>query len=863
MTREKKPYDRSMKKIAKLITAAAGITTLTAGIPSIAAASITAPMNNPVGVKQHIQNYLSERFPSGLHAGESFSIAWNDIFEESSKLEYTIIVQNDSVADVKEWSGLNSLRIGLKKQGTTMVNVVAKRKGEQAVYHERFRLTAAAPVGLDSNGDGAGIDDVVKYFKAHPERFTQAEDYRRLLQAAVGSTVTVPNRAPVSSDDAEEVSLFAGSNISLHMNDYFRDEDGDLLTYSLQVQPQNGGGAANVTLAGDGKLEIVGLNQSPNPVRATVTASDGGLTASHSFIITVSKLNHAPAAESGLLSVIEDTSATGTLVGSDADGDALTYRIDKQGTKGVVTITNASTGEYTYVPHPNANGSDTFKFIVNDGKADSVSATISVTIEPVEDPIIVDPNNRLGIHNDGIITLRKNQSVAIDMTRVFSNPDGKKVDYRYSEGSGLDIHMESEGYLIIRADEEYTTADSYSVGLKVKEREEGNEWFTHYITINIAEGEDLGNQSMNPDPLTTIDLPLASYFELGGSNAWTWSVENKDAATGSLGAAITGTTLSLRGLTDGASKLAVNLNDGHGGIISDEIIVYVGNWIPHDVGNVFMRSNYETPYYSATIDLKEIFYGAEEYRVLETNDANILSVSEPVLSWFSSEYGSAVYVELAESTPTTMTVEARNEFGQTAVYVVHMVWNKPPVYIGDHEPIIIRKGDTYLLNMLDPVRFEDPDGDELEFNAMIDDRTRAEVGEPSGSIIPIYGLEVGASHLFLEAYDGVNNNYNYPDIPIAVLGDHDEYVKFDDMENAWVKSLDISAHLGGMTGPYTVSLSENGSIHSEDITGSTLTLTAFPQYGNDKSDMIKVTVSDGTTIREFNVYVFIPRLPPG
>ncbi|CAH1225622.1 hypothetical protein PAECIP111893_05280 [Paenibacillus plantiphilus] len=859
MTREKKPYDRSMKKIAKLITAAAGITTLTAGIPSIAAASVTAPMNNPVGVKQHIQNYLSERFPNGLHAGESFSIAWNDIFEESSTLEYTIIVQNDSVADVKEWSGLGSLRIGLKKQGTTMVNIVAKRRGEQAsVYHERFRLTAAAPVGLDSNGDGAGIDDVVKYFKAHPERFTQAEDYRRLLQAAVDSTVTVPNRAPVSSDNTEEVSLFAGSSISLDMNDYFRDEDGDLLTYSLQVQPQNGGGAANVTLSGDGKLEIEGLNQSPNPVRATVTAGDGGLTASHSFIITVSKFNHAPVAESGALSVIEDTSATGTLVGSDADGDALTYRIDKQGTKGVVTITNASTGEYTYVPHPNANGSDTFEFIVNDGKADSAKATISVTIQPVEDPIVVDPNNQLGINNDGIITLSKNQSVAIDMTRVFSNPDKKKVDYRYSEGSGLDIHMESDGYLIIRADEEYTTADSYSVGLEVKERGESNEWFTHYITVNITEEEDLGNQSMNPDPLTAIDLPLANYFVLGGSNAWTLSVWNKDAATGSLSASITGTTLSLHGLADGASKLAVNLNDGHGSIISDEMIVYVGNWIPHDVGNVFMRFS-ETPYYHAQIDLNKIFYGATEYRVLETDDANIHSVSKPLLSWFSSESGHTLYVDLAESTPTTMTVEARNEFGQTAVYVVHMVWNNPPVYIGDHEPIIIRKGDTYLLNMLDPVRFEDPDGDELVFNAFIDDVTRAEVGEPSGSIIPIYGSEVGASHLFLEASDGVNVIDIYPDIPIAVLGAQDEYVKFN---HTWVKSLDISTHLSGLTGPYTVSVSENDSIQSADITGSTLTLTAYPQYDNDQSDMVKVTVSDGTAIREFNIYVFIPsRLP--
>src|SRR5262249_376897 len=87
----------------------------------------------------------------------------------------------------------------------------------------------------------------------------------------------------------------------------------------------------------------------------------------------------------GSLSAIEDTPATGKLIASDADGNALTYSILAGPGKGAVTITNPSTGAYTYTPAANLNGSDMFTFKVNDGTADSNVATITVAIQPVND----------------------------------------------------------------------------------------------------------------------------------------------------------------------------------------------------------------------------------------------------------------------------------------------------------------------------------------------------------------------------------------------------------------------------------------------------------------------------------------------
>jgi VCBS repeat-containing protein len=102
------------------------------------------------------------------------------------------------------------------------------------------------------------------------------------------------------------------------------------------------------------------------------------------------KVNGAPVATANTLSVSEDTTATGTLAGTDANGDALTYSVVSQGGKGTVTITNAATGAFSYAPSANATGADTFTFRATDVHGTQSSpATITVTIAPANDPPVL------------------------------------------------------------------------------------------------------------------------------------------------------------------------------------------------------------------------------------------------------------------------------------------------------------------------------------------------------------------------------------------------------------------------------------------------------------------------------------------
>src|SRR6185436_16038450 len=85
------------------------------------------------------------------------------------------------------------------------------------------------------------------------------------------------------------------------------------------------------------------------------------------------------------LTTLEDTPGSGTLVANDIDGDTLTYSIVANGAKGTATVTNATSGAFTYTPAANATGVDSFTFKARDASVDSNVATVTVTITAVND----------------------------------------------------------------------------------------------------------------------------------------------------------------------------------------------------------------------------------------------------------------------------------------------------------------------------------------------------------------------------------------------------------------------------------------------------------------------------------------------
>ena len=106
--------------------------------------------------------------------------------------------------------------------------------------------------------------------------------------------------------------------------------------------------------------------------------------------ISVYSINDTPVAYPQSIETMVDTAVEIHLTGSDADGDALIYTITKYPDHGTLTAVihpAVINGEgpilepgLIYEPHEGYSGSDSFVYIVRDGKTTSTPATISITV---------------------------------------------------------------------------------------------------------------------------------------------------------------------------------------------------------------------------------------------------------------------------------------------------------------------------------------------------------------------------------------------------------------------------------------------------------------------------------------------------
>ena len=92
--------------------------------------------------------------------------------------------------------------------------------------------------------------------------------------------------------------------------------------------------------------------------------------------------NQTPVADDQTVTTDEDTAAAITLTGSDPDGDSLTFAVTAGPSHGALTGT---VPDLTYDPDADWNGADSFTVTVFDGAATSPPATVSITVDPVND----------------------------------------------------------------------------------------------------------------------------------------------------------------------------------------------------------------------------------------------------------------------------------------------------------------------------------------------------------------------------------------------------------------------------------------------------------------------------------------------
>ena len=149
------------------------------------------------------------------------------------------------------------------------------------------------------------------------------------LSATQSFSVTVPNRAPEAADSIPAVETYVEKSAPVVVAAYFRDPDGDVLSYSAESSDE---GVATATVSGD-TVVVAGTRRGTATV--TVTAIDpGGLSATRSLSVTVA--NSAPEAVDSIPAlkthIGESTAVVVPAYFRDPDGDSLSYAVESSDT---------------------------------------------------------------------------------------------------------------------------------------------------------------------------------------------------------------------------------------------------------------------------------------------------------------------------------------------------------------------------------------------------------------------------------------------------------------------------------------------------------------------------------------------------
>ncbi|MDJ0665517.1 MAG: DUF5011 domain-containing protein [Acidimicrobiia bacterium] len=242
--------------------------------------------------------------------------------------------------------------------------------------------------------NGAGIDPVTGSFAWTP---TEAQGPGTYTFDIVGTddgvpaesashqvqiTVTEINSAPSITDPGTQVSSESES-VSLPIVATDSDIPAETLRYSASGLPPGLGIDVNTGVI-TGILPFSAAASSPYAV--TVTVVDDGVpprSASTTFTWIIDNTNRPPIADDQSVNAEAGVPGQITLSGSDPDGDALTYSIATQPTRGTL-IGGPQT--WTYTPAASANGTDTFTFTVSDGSLSAIG-TVTISITPNYVPI--------------------------------------------------------------------------------------------------------------------------------------------------------------------------------------------------------------------------------------------------------------------------------------------------------------------------------------------------------------------------------------------------------------------------------------------------------------------------------------------
>ena len=410
--------------------------------------------------------YSAADLPSGLTIDENTGVISGQIDSSASQAgtggEYSVTVtaEDDDGATVGStftWTVTNPEPTANNDafstdEDTELTGTVATNDSDSdgdSLSYSRTSTPSNGTVTLNANGSFT-YNPNADFHGADSFEYQVTDADGAVATATVNITVDSVNDLPiVDSPIADQANLDTDS-ISLSISGNFSDAEANGLTFSATGLPTG----LSIDSAGNITGDIDSSASQTGTFTVVVTATDGnGGTITDTF--TWSVTNPTPTAANDTFDTDEDTPVSGSVATNDgdSDGDDLTYAQTSNPASGTVDFD--SDGTFTYTPVGDFNGQVTFDYQVTDADGATSTATVTINVDPVNDPPIVDTNIADQANQDG-------DSISVDISGNFTDIDGDGLNFSATElPTGLSI--DTDGNITGSIDSSASQTGSFTV----------------------------------------------------------------------------------------------------------------------------------------------------------------------------------------------------------------------------------------------------------------------------------------------------------------------------------------------------------------------------------------------------------------
>ncbi|MBK9732545.1 MAG: tandem-95 repeat protein [Chitinophagaceae bacterium] len=343
--------------------------------------------------------------------------------------------------------------------------------------------------------------------------------------------VTILNQVPIAVNDVNTTNEDTPVPGNASTNDTPSGDGGNVWTL-IGVN----GGAANgtVTMNPDGSyLYTPNANYNGTDVFTYHVCDINGDCSTATVTITINPVDDAPVAVNDVNTTNEDTPVPGNASTNDTpsgDGGNVWTLIGVDGGAANGTVTMNPDGSYVYTPDPNYNGTDVFNYQVCDVDGDCSTATVTITINPVDDaPVAVNDVNTTNEDTPVPGNASTNDTPSGDGGNVWTLIG---VDGGAANGT---VTMNPDGSYVYTPDPNYNGTDVFNY--QVCDVDGDCSTATVTITINPVDDAPVAVNDVNttnedtpvPGNASTNDTPSGD-----GGNVWTLIGVDGGAANGTV-----------------------------------------------------------------------------------------------------------------------------------------------------------------------------------------------------------------------------------------------------------------------------------------------------------------------------------------